>query len=55
MSGPFRYASTGYEEAIAKGLKRIRTAVSAPAAQEVLAFVEEKWGNANPGDPATVA
>jgi putative transposase len=51
IRGTFRYASKRYWEAIAKDLKPIYTAVNAAAAQEALAYLEEKWGKAYPAIP----
>jgi transposase-like protein len=51
IRGTFRYASKRYWEAIAKDLKPIYTAVNAAAAEEALAYLEEKWGKAYPAIP----
>ncbi len=51
IRGTFRYASKRYWEAIAKDLRPIYTAVNAAAAQEALAYLEEKWGKAYPAIP----
>ncbi len=51
IRGTFRYASKRYWEAIAKDLRPIYTAPSVAAAEEALAFLEEKWGKAYPAIP----
>ena len=51
IRGTFRYASKRYWEAIAKDLRPIYTAPTVAAAEEALAFLEEKWGKAYPAIP----
>jgi len=51
IRGTFRYASKRYWEAIAKDLKPIYTAVNDAAAEEALAYLEEKWGKQYPAIP----
>jgi transposase-like protein len=45
IRGTFRYASKRYWEALAKDLKPIYTAVNDAAAEEALAYLEEKWAS----------
>jgi putative transposase len=51
IRGTFRYASKRYWDAIAKDLRPIYTAVNAAAAEEALAYLEEKWGKQYPAIP----
>src|SRR3954447_21252818 len=51
IRGTFRYASKRYWEAIAKDLKPIYTAVTPAAAEEALAYLDEKWGRQYPAIP----
>jgi len=51
IRGTFRYASKRFWEAIAKDLRPIYTAPTVAAAEEALAYLEEKWGKAYPAIP----
>jgi len=51
IRGTFRYASRRYWDGLARDLKPIYTAVNAAAAEEALAYLEEKWGKAYPAIP----
>jgi transposase-like protein len=51
IRGTFRYASKRYWEPLAKDLRPIYTAPTPAAAEEALAFLEEKWGKTYPAIP----
>ena len=51
IRGSFRYASRRYWDELSRDLRPIYTAVNAAAAEEALAYLEEKWGKPSPAIP----